>query len=68
MPPSADIYNYIYEGKKGGRLDNVIRFNKSWIVKSVRAITMYEVRAKIGDSAVLIPLCRIAMLRPEGRK
>eukprot|EP00904_Undaria_pinnatifida_P010046 jgi/Undpi1/6171/HiC_scaffold_20.g08655.m1 len=49
LPPSADIYNYIYEGKKGGRLDNVIRFNKSWIVKSVRAVTMYEMdtRGKI---------------------
>ncbi|CAM9431643.1 unnamed protein product, partial [Laminaria digitata] len=45
LPPSADIYNYIYEGKKGGRLDNVIRFNKSWIVKSVRAVTMYEMDA-----------------------
>ena len=48
MPPTADIFNYIYDtspspsGGGQGRLDNVIRFYKSWIVKSVRAVTKYE--------------------------
>ena len=48
LPPTADIYNYIYDaspspnGGGRGRLDNVIRFYKSWIVKSVRAVTNYE--------------------------
>ena len=49
LPPTADIFNYIYDaspspnGGAQGRLDNVIRFYKSWIVKSVRAVTKYEV-------------------------
>ncbi|CAN0401671.1 unnamed protein product [Pylaiella littoralis] len=55
LPPTADIYNYIYDtspspsGGGRGRLDNVIRFYKSWVVKSVRAVTRYEMddRGKI---------------------
>ncbi|CAM9354207.1 unnamed protein product [Discosporangium mesarthrocarpum] len=39
LPPIADIYNYLYDGKEGGRMDTLITFYKSWILKSVRAIT-----------------------------
>lgn len=46
LPPTTDIYNYIYDGKGGGRLDNVIRFYKSWVLKSVRAVTKYTVSEK----------------------
>lgn len=47
LPPTADIYNYIYDGGGSGRLDNVIRFYKSWVVKSVRAVTKYRVRSDV---------------------
>lgn len=43
LPVATDIYNYIYDGGGSGRLDNVIRFYKSWVVKSVRAVTKYRV-------------------------
>lgn len=46
LPASTDIYNYIYDGSGGGRLDNVIRFYKSWILKSVRAVSKYRVRVE----------------------
>ncbi|CAM9359401.1 unnamed protein product [Sphacelaria rigidula] len=41
LPVTTDIYNYIYDGNGGGRMDNIIRFYKSAIVKSVRAVTKY---------------------------
>ncbi|CAM9687628.1 unnamed protein product [Ectocarpus sp. 4 AP-2014] len=49
LPPTSDVYNYIYDGGGGGRLDNVLRFYKSWAVKSVRAVTNYKMddRGKI---------------------
>ncbi|CAM9742568.1 unnamed protein product, partial [Hapterophycus canaliculatus] len=49
LPPTSDIFIYIYDGAGGGRLDNVIRFYKSWVVKSVRAVTEYKMddRGKI---------------------
>lgn len=43
LPTATDIYNYIYDGDEGGRLDNVIRFYKSMIVKNMRAVTKYRV-------------------------
>lgn len=49
LPPKVDIYNYIYEGNGGGRLDNVISFYKSWILKSVRAVTKYEASLRNWD-------------------
>ena len=51
LPSATDIYNYVYDGAGGGRLDNIIRFYKSWILKSVRAVTKYRVRAGRGDSS-----------------
>ncbi|CAM9735072.1 unnamed protein product, partial [Ascophyllum nodosum] len=46
LPSATDIYNYVYDGAGGGRLDNIIRFYKSWILKSVRAVTKYRMEAQ----------------------
>ncbi|CAM9191189.1 unnamed protein product [Choristocarpus tenellus] len=37
LPPVVDIYNYIFDGGGSGRLDNLLTFYKSWILKGVRA-------------------------------
>lgn len=61
LPPTADIFNYIYDtspslnGGGQGRLDNVIRFYKSWIVKSVRAVTKYEASVRARSTRCLAP-------------
>ncbi|CAM9118059.1 unnamed protein product [Chrysoparadoxa australica] len=45
LPPGVDVFNYIYEAGRQGRLDNVLRFNNSPVVKSLRVTADYEVQS-----------------------
>lgn len=42
LPPGSDVYNYIFD-RSGGRLDSVLVFPKSPLVRSIRVICDHQV-------------------------